>query len=120
MIPQTLDSRVESLEFRVTILEQLPARVDVLGVQISQLHEEMRAEFSAVRTELRAGDDALGLQMSQLREEMHAEFFAVRTEMRAGDEAIMTQARVLHEDMKTTLALTAEGRPVQPPRRRPK
>jgi hypothetical protein len=91
MQPQTLEGRVESREQRVTILEQLPARVDALGAQISQL-----------------------------REAMHAEFSAVRTEMRAGDHEIMTHARVLHEDMKAALALIADGRPTKSTRRRPK
>ena len=49
MSPQTLVRRVEKLEERVTILEELPARIDDLTLQISQLREEMRGEFSAVR-----------------------------------------------------------------------
>jgi BMFP domain-containing protein YqiC len=54
MPPQTLEPRVESLEQRVTVLEQLPARVDHLAVQISQLRDEMRAEFSATAQEIMA------------------------------------------------------------------
>jgi hypothetical protein len=49
MRPQALERRVESLEQRVTVLEQLPARMDHLAVQISQLRDEMHAEFSEVR-----------------------------------------------------------------------
>ena len=40
MPPQTLERHVESLEQRVTVLEQLPARVDHLAVQISQLRDD--------------------------------------------------------------------------------
>ena len=54
MPPQTLERRVESLEQRVTVLEQLPARVDHLVAQISQLRDEMRAEFSATSQEIMA------------------------------------------------------------------
>jgi len=49
MASRALVSRVHKLEERVTLLEQLPARVDALGLQISQLRDEMRAEFSATR-----------------------------------------------------------------------
>ena len=51
MQPQPLEKRVERLEERVTVLEQLPARVDRVALEISQLRVEMRAEFSAVRYE---------------------------------------------------------------------
>ena len=54
MRPQPLEKRVEALETRVTKLEQLPARMDRLELQIVQLRTEMRDEFSATRTELRA------------------------------------------------------------------
>jgi uncharacterized protein YPO0396 len=104
---QTLGSRVDSVEQRVTRLEELPARVDAVALQISQLREELHGEFSAVRGE------------------MAAEFFAVRNEILAGDEEtrrvlgaeirdglaeVMNHARVLHEDQKAALALIAEGR----------
>ena len=80
MQPQTLVSRVERLEHRVTTLEQLPARVEELAGQISQL-----------------------------RQEMHAEFSAVRREIAAGDAEIMSHARVLHEDIVARLTLMKEG-----------
>jgi uncharacterized alpha-E superfamily protein len=88
MQPQSLAARVERLERRVTILEELPARVD-----------------------------ALTLQVSQLREEMHVEFSAIRTEIRTGDQEIMNQMRVLYEDMNAKLALIQEGLPTRRPRR---
>jgi hypothetical protein len=99
MPPQTLERRVESVEQRVTVLEQLPARVDHLVVQISQLRVEMHVEFSAVRSEIVAGDDRL---LTTLREEIGA---------------VMTQSRVLYEDLKASLILIQEG---LPPRKRPR
>jgi hypothetical protein len=81
MRPQTLAAWTERLEERVTALGQLPARID-----------------------------ALTLQVSQLLEEMHAEFSAIRTEMQSGDEKILTQARVLHEELISRLALIEESR----------
>jgi predicted nucleic acid-binding Zn-ribbon protein len=99
MPPQTLERRVESLEQRVTVLEQLPARVDHLALQISQLRDEMRAEFSAVRTEIEASDERV---VTTLREEIGA---------------VMTQSRVLYEDLKASLVLIQEGLPI---RKRPR
>ena len=99
MPPQTLERRVKSLEKRVTVLEQLPARVDHLAVQISQLRDEMRAEFSAVRTEIEASDERV---VTTLREELGA---------------VMTQSRVLYEDLKASLVLIQEGLPT---RKRPR
>ena len=97
MEPQTLESRVESLEQRVTLLEQLPARVDALTLQVSQLRDEMHAEFSAVHGDIRAGDEAV---IRSLREEIRAGDEAVirtlREEIRTGDEETR---RVLREEM---------------------
>jgi hypothetical protein len=97
MQPQTLDARVERLERRVTILEELPPRVDALTLQVSQLREEMRAEFSAIRRE------------------MQTEFSSVRDEMRAMGREIMDHARMLYENHQDKLKVVDEGRP---PRRR--
>ena len=127
MQPQTLDNRVERLETRVTALEQLPARMDALVVQVSQLREEMHAEFSAMRGEMRAGDEAVigtlrgkirvGDEETRrtLREEIRAgdeeTRRALREEIRTGDERILTQARVLHEEVLSRLAMIQEARP---------
>ena len=91
MQPQTLEARVDRLEQRVTILEQLPARVDALTLQVSQLREEMHAQFSASHTSL-------------------------REEIRTGDERILSQAKMLHEDLVSKLALLWEGQPNRPRR----
>lgn len=82
MPTQTPIKRVESLEQRVTILEQLPVKVDELALQITHLRMEMHAEFSVIRGEVRA----------------------------SGDQ-IMSHARTLYEDMTSRLALMEEDRP---------
>ncbi len=116
----------------MAILEQLPAKVEALAGQISQLRDEMHVEFSAVRNEITAGDERVitGLReeiragdervVTTLREEIRAGDESVittlRDEIRAGDEQVMTQARVLYEDLKESLVLIHES---LPPRRRP-
>lgn len=91
---QSLEGRVEQLEERVTILEQLPARVDALTLQVLQLREEMHTAISASETSL-------------------------REEIRAGNDKIMSQARTLYEDMNAKLTLIEEGRSASR-RRRPR
>ena len=100
MPPQTIESRVISLERRVTQLEQLPARIDDLTSQVSQLHTKMDAEFSAVRAEV-------------------AEQGAASA---ARHEALGIQMRVLHEDVISRFALLQDGLPARPkrkPRKKP-
>ena len=110
MQPQTLDARVERLEPRVTILERLPARVDALVSQISQLREEIRVEFSTVRGEIQAADEET---RRTLRDETRAGDEETRRvlvdEIRVSGQRIMDHARVLYEDMKATVALLREG-----------
>jgi len=100
MPPQTLDRRVERLEQRVTILEQLPDRVEALALQISQLRHEMHVEFSAIRSEMVAEDDRV---LTTLREEISAGDERVITTLRDEIRAVMTQSRVLYEDVKASL-----------------
>jgi predicted phage gp36 major capsid-like protein len=100
---QPLAKRVDNLEERVTRLEELPARVDALTLQISQLRDEMRMEFSAVRGENRTADEET---RRSLREEIHA-----------GGERILNQARMLHEEVLSRLALIEESRPRRNKRR---
>ena len=54
MPPQTIESRVEKLEHHVTNLQQLPARIDALSAQISQLREDIGARFSATEERILA------------------------------------------------------------------
>ena len=72
MSPQTLVGRIETLEGRVTALEELPARIDDLTSQVLRLREEMRGEFSAVRTEMRELNDETKRHMLVLHEDVIA------------------------------------------------
>jgi hypothetical protein len=85
MAKKSLEERVNMLERRVEILEQLPERVTALEAQIVQLRDDMRAEFSATRAEARAGDEHV---VRTLREEI-----------RAGDEETRRFVRMLHEEV---------------------
>jgi uncharacterized protein YoxC len=96
MPPQTLE--VEDLQTRVTRLEELPARIDDLTSQVSQLRTEMRDEFSAVRTEMAAGFGTA----------------------EAKTDGLAVQMRMLHEDVIARIALLHEGRPKPPKRTRKK
>ncbi len=95
MPSQALVSRVESLEARVTILEELPARIDDLTSQVSQLRIEMRGEFSAVRTEI--------------AEQVATCTQTLRAEMAGQIGGLAAQMRVLHEDVISRIALLQEG-----------
>lgn len=90
---------------RVTTLEQLPARIDDLTSQISQLRTQMRAEFSAVRAEMATG------------------FAAVRSEVAAEvaekTDSLATRMLVLHQDVIAPIALLQEGLS-RPPTRKPR
>ncbi len=58
MAQESLEKRMDRLERRVEILEQLPDRVTAVESQIMQLRDEMRSGFSAVRAE--AARDSAG------------------------------------------------------------
>jgi hypothetical protein len=81
MSPDSLRVRVERLERRVDILEQLPDRVSALEAQIVLLRDEMQSEFSATRALVREVDEDTRRYM-----------------------------RVLHEDVIQRIATLAEGR----------
>jgi hypothetical protein len=114
MARQPLAARVDRLEQRVTLLEELPTRFDALALQISQFRDEMQSEFSAVRGEIHAGD---GNTCRTLRDEIRAgdeetrrilreeirtgdeeTRLVLRDEIRAGDEETR---RVLREEIRT-------------------
>jgi len=85
MAGKSLDQRVDMLERRTEILEQLPEHVTALETQIVQLRDEMRVEFSATRAETRAGEE----RMIQ----------TLRQEIRDGDEETRRFMRILHEEV---------------------
>jgi hypothetical protein len=109
MPQKSLEERVDMLERRVEILEQLPARVTALEVQIVQLRDEMRAEFSATRAEAREGDEET---RRVLREEIRAgdeeTRRVLRDEIRTGDEETRRFMRVLYEDLVHRIELLGE------------
>jgi len=84
MSRESLEARIDRLERRVELLEQLPQRITALEVQIVQLREEMRSEFSAIRVE-------------------------IQRDLRAGDEETRGLMRVLHEDVIARIATLKEG-----------
>jgi predicted nucleic acid-binding Zn-ribbon protein len=90
MSRESLEARMDRLERRVDLLEQLPRRMDALEAQIVQLREEMRSEFSAIRVDMRAGDEETRRVLSK--------------EMRELFEANETHMRVLHEDLVQRIA----------------
>jgi uncharacterized coiled-coil protein SlyX len=109
MAPQTLAARMDSLEARVTLLEELPARLDALALQVSQLRDEMRSEFAAVRGGVEAGDEETRRALrDEIRTGDEETRRTLRDEIRTGLAEVMTHARVLHEDQKATIALIAE------------
>lgn len=132
----TLSKRMDIVEQKLAGLESLPERMTAIESQFLQLREEMRAEFSAIRNEVQAGDEAV---VRTLREEIRSgdeetrrvlreEIATVRKEMHAGDEetrrvlreeiaGLGTHMRVLHEDLVERIKRTQEGRP---DRRRPR
>ena len=94
MPERTLKERVEILEQKVENLESVPAKVAAVELQILQLREEMRGEFSTIRGEIRAGDEETRRSL--------------RDEIRQGDEETRRYMRVLHEDVIARIALLGE------------
>ena len=100
-MPQgTLTRRVEILERKVERLETLAARMAAVELQILQLRDEMRTEFSAVRREL----------TSLFRAELQTNADSLRAEIREGDEETRRFMRVLHEDVIARIAALGEAR----------
>ena len=73
----TLNARVRILEQEVEDFKVLPARMQAVEgrlhaveVQIVQLRQEMRAEFSTVRLEIQVGDGETRRYMRVLHEEV--------------------------------------------------
>ena len=96
MARESLEKRMDRLERRVEILERLPDRVTAVESQIVLLRDEMRSEFSAVRTDIRTGDEET---RRMLTERMESLFDANQRHM-----------RLLHEDLVERIARMGEGR----------
>ena len=91
MPPETIASRVDDLERRMTDLETFPDRITAVESQIVQLRTEMRSEFSAVREEIRSGDEETRRVLGE------------RIDENGG------HMRVLHEEVIGRLATIQEG-----------
>lgn len=98
MSRETTESRVDSLEIRMTQLEQLPARIDNLASQVVQLRTEMRSEFSTVRGEIAEQGKTLRGEIAEQGKALSAKI---------DDQG--TQMRVLHEEVIGRIALLQEG-----------
>lgn len=109
MQERSIVERVEILERKVEALETLPDRVTRVELQLVQLRDEMRGEFSAIR-----GAGGEGLTLAALRGEIRVTneetVRVLREEIRAGDEETRRYMRVLHEDVIARLALIQEDR----------
>lgn len=92
MARQTLETRVESQEQRVTVLEQLPERMDRLESQFLLLRAEMRDEFSAVRAEMAAGDEETRRFSRVLQEDVVGRISIIGEGLAASVEAIKALA----------------------------
>lgn len=79
MPPQTIERRVERLEEQVTNLQQLPARIDGLAVEISQLRQDLGAKISA----LILSDDRILAQVRMLHEDVIARLALIQEGRRA-------------------------------------
>ena len=121
-----LVERVEILEQTVSNLAALPARVAAVGQQVSQLRDEVRVEFSAVRAEMgqqiQGSEERLRVEMRSLNEETRREMQRLneqtRHEMAALNAETGAQMRVLHEDVIGRIATLGEAprRQNRPPR----
>ena len=129
MRPETIASRVDNLERRVTDLETLPDRITAVELQIVQLRTEMRGEFSAVREEIRTGTRVLGERIDETtrvlgeRIEERARVLGERIDEFArvlGERIDETgrHMRVLHEDVIGRLAIIQEGQSARRRRRK--
>ena len=135
-----LTERVAFLERKVRDLEALPARMAGVELQIVQLREEMRVEFSAVRQDIAGVREEIAGVRGDLRGELQTTAEALRKEIREGDEETRREMRtlneelrremhemndetvrhmrVLHQEVLTRIAMTREGR--RPNKRKPR
>jgi ABC-type transporter Mla subunit MlaD len=126
MSPESLRVRLEKLERRVDILEQLPDRVSALEVQIVHLRDEMRSEFSETRS--RDGDtrrvlnermDSLAVTLNErmdslaetLSKQMVSLSETLSERMVSLFDANERHMRLLHEDLIQRIAIMKESRP---------
>ena len=128
MPPETIESRADNLERRVTDLETLPDRIPAIESQIVQLRTEMRGEFSAVREEIRTGDRVLGERIDETTRVLGERLDETTRVLQRLEETTRVlgeridengrHMRVLHEEVIGRLVIIQEGQSA--PRRRRK
>jgi uncharacterized protein YPO0396 len=111
----TLSKRMDIVEQKLAGLESLPERMTALESQFLQLRTEMRAEFSAIRNEIQAGDDRV---TRTLREEIRSGDEETQRVLREEIAGLGTHMRVLHEELVERISRIQEGRPGRPRSRR--
>jgi hypothetical protein len=82
-----LERRVENIEETLTLLNTMPARMGGLEARVGNLET----------------------QFLQFRQEVRLEFSAVRTEMKALNDDAKAHARVLHEDLIERIKTLVKG-----------
>ncbi len=97
MPPPPLTRRVQILE-KVERLEQLPARIDSIELQILQFRDEVRIEFSEMIARIALTEQALLHEMGQLDERAASRDAETRRLM-----------RVLYEDLIDRITTLGEG-----------
>jgi hypothetical protein len=97
-----LPERVGAVETQVTagVVQTAEFREEV-----RDKFEQVRGEFSGVRGEI----SDVRREIAQFREEVRAEFVAVRKEIKDGDDETRRLMRVLHEDLVERIALIDRG-----------
>ena len=128
MPPETIESRADNLERRVTDLETLPDRIPAIESQIVQLRTEMRGEFSAVREEIRTGDRVLGERIDETTRVLGERLDETTRVLQRLEETTRVlgeridengrHMRVLHEDVIGRLAIIEEGQSARRRRRK--
>jgi uncharacterized coiled-coil DUF342 family protein len=120
MPPQTIERRVEKLEEQMTTLQQLPARMDALSVQISQTREDLGAKISTMDAKIStmgakistmdARVSTMDARVSGMDARISGTEKSLREEILSSGDRILTRVRMLHEDVISRLALIQEGR----------
>jgi len=104
--------RIHGLAQKVAALEGLPAQVNAVELQILQLREEVRAEFSATRGEMQGTEEGLRGEMREMGEGLRGEISTVYQELVAlithTSEETRREMRILHEDLKSTIKTIGE------------
>jgi phage host-nuclease inhibitor protein Gam len=96
---------VEALDQKMTNEVATKSDIALVRAEISALRTEMHAEIAALRSEMRAEVAALRAEIAALRSEMHAEIAALRAEMKAEIAELRAEMKAeiaeLRQEMKS-------------------